>query len=220
MCTPCTGIILEMKQLSWESWGQSRVRYTMCQIFALRIESNFLHTLLLSLISKSVGSSGSINSDYSKGLRVKAKEGWMSVGGGLCSLSVENAFFPRAGKFLKWPLALQRLCFISSWWCLWDKGSWAGCMGGCGEGCHFNVVCYPSTRPLGPYFQTCLLAQKGAGPSFTEIRSTYTWPHPQKWWRDACRFKPGPSTLQEWRWGGDFFLPASKWSPLIRIRAS
>lgn len=29
------------------------------------------------------------------------------------------------------------------------------------EGCHFNVACYPSTWPLGPYFRLVRLPRKG-----------------------------------------------------------
>ena len=142
----------------------------------------------------------------------------MFVSGGGSATFQRRSVSQEQEQSLEWPLASPRLCFISSWRGCWDEGRWAHCSRGCGEACHFNVVCYPSTWPLGPYFQTCLLAQKGAGPSFTEIRSTYTWPKPQKWWRDAGWFKPGPPTLRSRRGGGGLFLPVWKSSPLIRIR--
>lgn len=88
--------------------------------------------------------------------------------------SAKKEFSTRAETFLKWPLASERLCFGSPWRGPWEEGSWGGRDEKCGEGCHFHAVCYPSAEPPGTYFRTCLLAQKGAGLTFTEIRSTYS----------------------------------------------
>lgn len=163
---------------------------------------HFLDILPLPYVSKTVNLRSTLTN--SQGPRVKEKERCLSVEEALQPFRGEGVFpksrnSPWSGLWLCWGSA------SSFWRGCWDEGRWPTAAGDVGGSLSFQCCLLSIHMAPGALFQTCLLAQKGAGPSFTEIRSTYTWPKPQKWWRDAGWFKPGPPTLRSWCGGGGLF---------------